>query len=97
MYIVRDIFQLEFGTFKAVLPAIQSARELNLFPKDKVRFLSDFTGESYRLILEMEFPSLKDYEEMMSEGMKNPVWQNWYKEFKIHVRKSYREILKSVD
>jgi len=97
MYIARDIFHIHFGSFKNVLPSFRSAVSQNLFPMEHPRILTDFTGESYRLIIEMQFNTLAEYETMLTQGMKDPAWQGWYEGFKPHVKSSYREILKKID
>ena len=44
-----------------------------------MRLLTDFTGDSYRLVLEAGFNSLLEYETALSGGMSDPEWQQWYK------------------
>ena|SRR5688572_14341708 len=97
MYIVRDTFYLEFGHFRHVKLLLDEAYEKKLFPDiEKDRILSDFTGPSYRMIFESPFETLADYEKMLTTGMSNPAWQEWYNRLKSHVRSSEREILKVV-
>jgi hypothetical protein len=97
MYIVRDTFYLEFGHFRHVKQLLDEAFEKKLFPgSDRDRILSDFTGPSYRVILESPFESLSEYEDMLTGGMSSPAWQEWYNRLKAHVRSSEREILKVV-
>ncbi|HMJ48784.1 MAG TPA: hypothetical protein VK498_15740 [Ferruginibacter sp.] len=97
MYIVRDIFQLKFGHFRDAKMLFDQAKQKNMFPETNAfRILSDFTGESYRLILEMGFDTLGDYEKSMTSGMGEADWKKWYEDFKQHVVSSYREILKEV-
>jgi hypothetical protein len=97
MYIVRDTFHLEFGHYRHVKQLFDEALGKKLFPDgDKSRILTDFTGMSYRVILETPFSSLAEYENMLAEGMSNPAWQEWYNRMKTHVRYSEREILKVV-
>lgn len=95
-FVVRDIFRLKFGHFKAVKELFSEAKEKNLFPEAKsLKAFSDFTGDSYRLIMEAGFDSLLQYETAMS-GMSDPEWQQWYQKFTEHVDSSYREILKQI-
>ena len=97
MFIVRDIFYLEFGHFRHVKQLLDEAYDKKLFPDaDKSRILSDFTGHSYRVIIESPFASLADFEAMLATGMSNPAFQEWYNRMKTHVRNSEREILKVV-
>ena|SRR5688572_1573244 len=97
MYIVRDIFQLKFGHFKDAKDLLNDATERGLMPKtEQVRVLSDFTGDAYRLIFEEGFNTLAEYEESLTSSMKTDEWQRWYSDFKQHVERSHREILKQV-
>jgi hypothetical protein len=96
-YVVRDIFKLKFGHFRPVKELFQEAFDKNMAPDAKFsRILSDFTGDSYRLILESGYDSLMDYESNLSAGMAEPEWQAWYKKFMEHVESSHREILKEI-
>jgi hypothetical protein len=96
-FIVRDIFKLKFGHFRPVKELFQEAFDKNMAPDAKFsRILSDFTGDSYRLILESGYDSLMDYESNLSAGMAEPEWQAWYKKFMEHVESSHREILKEI-
>ncbi|MDQ3142156.1 MAG: hypothetical protein M3Q56_07910 [Bacteroidota bacterium] len=53
MYLIRDIFQLKFGLFKETMQHLKVGVEHKLFPSHSIRVLSDFTGDSYRLIFEI--------------------------------------------
>lgn len=94
MYVIRDIFQLKFGMFKEAMNAIKNASKLGLLPPNQFTVLSDFTGDSYRLIIESGYPSLAEYEQSMVEGMQDPKWQVFYQEFKTLIVSSHREIMK---
>jgi hypothetical protein len=97
MYIIRDIFQLKFGHFRDARTLLDQAIKSGIMPlTESVRLLSDFTGNSYRLIFEEQFKSLADYEKSLTSGMAEDEWQNWYAQFKQHVDSSHREILKLV-
>ena len=97
MYIVRDIFHLKFGHYKDAKVLMDEAKSKNMFPEGQnMRVLTDFTGTSYRLIMEEGFNSLAEYEKSMSSGMNEKEWQQWYERFKPLVESSYREILKQV-
>jgi hypothetical protein len=97
MYVVRDVFHLKFGHYKDAKGLLDQMDSLGLIP-DAVskRVLTDFTGDAYRLILEMEHKSLGEYEQTMQSGMGNKEWKDWYEKFKEHVVSSHREILKLV-
>ena len=97
MYIVRDIFQLKFGHYKDAKALLDEAFKKGIMPEAKnTRVLSDFTGNSYRLIMEEGFDSLADYEKALTDGMADADWKLWYEKFKQHVESSQREILKVV-
>lgn len=97
MYIVRDIFQLRFGAYKEAKALLDEAYSKGMLPDAKSsRVLSDFTGDSYRLVFEEGYDSLADYEKSLAESMKKADWKKWYEKFKQHVSSSHREILKLV-
>lgn len=97
MFIVRDIFQLKFGHYRDVKALMDEAKSKNMFPEAKsFRMLSDFTGDSYRLIMEEGYDTLADYETALTSGMKHADFQVWYTKFKEHMVSSHREILKVV-
>jgi len=94
---VRDIFQLKFGHFRDAKKLLDEAAEKQMLPEaQQMRVLTDFTGESYRLIFEEGFDNLADYEVSLTSSMKAEEWQQWYEKFKPHVEKSYREILRQI-
>ena len=97
MYIIRDIFQLRFGAFKEAKALLEEAYSKGLLPDAKsARVLSDFTGDSYRLIFEEGHDTLAAYEQSLTESMNKANWKKWYENFKQHVVSSHREILKQV-
>ena len=56
----------------------------------------DFTGDAYRLVLEIGFDSLGDYETSLTSELNAAEWKAWYEQFKPLVERSHREILKQV-
>ena len=97
MYIIRDIFHLQFGRFKEARALLDEAYRKGLLPDaQSARVLSDFTGEAYRLIFEEGHDSLADYERSLAESMGKAGWRKWYEKFKPLVGRSEREILKQV-
>ena len=97
MYIIRDIFHLQFGHFRDAKALIDEAVQKGMMPRTKnSRLLSDFTGDSYRLIFESAYDSLADYEKELKSVMAQGDWKKWYEKFKKHVVSSHREILKEV-
>jgi hypothetical protein len=97
MYIVRDIFYLKFGHFRDARALLDDATKRKLLPlAKKARVLSDFTGDAYRLILEEGFETLTEYEKHLQSSMDEQAWKEWYEQFKTHVERSHREILKQI-
>jgi hypothetical protein len=97
MYIIRDIFHLHFGAYKEAKKLLDDAYSKGLLPDAKSsRILSDFTGDSYRLIFEEGYDTLNEYERSLTESMSKADWGKWYEKFRQHVRSSHREILKQV-
>ena len=97
MFIVRDNFQLKFGAYKEAKALLDEAYSKGLLPDAKsARILSDFTGDSYRLIFEEGHDSLAAYEKSLMESMGKKQWKTWYEKFKVHIAGSQREILKQV-
>ncbi len=97
MYIVRDIFQLKFGHFREAKTLFDEAILKELVPKSKnLRILSDFTGDSYRLIAESGYDTLNEYEKSLQKDLNQAAFQTWYTKFKEHTVSSHREILKVI-
>jgi hypothetical protein len=97
MFIVRDIFHLKFGHYRNAKALMDEAKAKNMFPEAKsFRMLSDFTGDSYRLIMEEGYDSLAEYEKALTSGMGHADFQSWYTRFKEYTVSSHREILKVV-
>jgi len=97
MYIIRDIFKLRYGTYKDAKKILEEGLQKGLLPETKSsRVLTDFTGDAYRLIFEVGYESLADYEHMLNSSMQKPEWKAWYSQFKGFVESSHREILKEV-
>lgn len=96
-FLVRDIFRLKFGHFREAKKLLDEARSKQMMPDaQNMRILTDFTGDSYRLIMEEGFEHLADYELSLSSSMHEEEWKKWYEEFKPHVESSHREILKQI-
>jgi hypothetical protein len=97
MYIVRDVFNLKYGHYRPVKALLDEAIKHNLMPAAKSRrILTDFTGGAYRLVMEIGFDTLSDYEKELSGDTAKPEFQEWYKKFVEHVESGYREIMKAI-
>lgn len=98
MFIIREIFHLQFGRFREVKALIDEGLQKHLLLQPSgSRILTDFTGEGYRLILELPFASLADYETELKKELSASYWSEWYEKLKPYIRYSEREILKQVN
>ncbi len=99
MIVVRDTFYLKFGKArdaKALMGEFNSIVE-KYNDKTPRRFLTDFTGEAYRFILEMSFQDLTSYETTLKSYFGQDEWRKWYEKFIPLVNRSEREILSVVE
>ena len=97
MFIVREIFHLQFGRYKEAKTLIDEGIQNRLLLQPPgTRILTDFTGEGYRLIIELPYASLAGYEADLKKELEGSGWTEWYAKFKALMRYSEREILKQV-
>lgn len=97
MYIVREIFHLHFGRYKDAKALIDEAKQKQLLLQPPgFRMLTDFTGEGYRLILELPYATLAEYEADLKKELSGSGWKEWYEQFKQLVKSSEREILREI-
>lgn len=98
MFIIREIFHLHFGQYRKAKNLIDDAmrKKLLLQPKD-MRLLTDFTGEGYRVIIELPYATLNEYEKELARELDGTGWKEWYEQFKPLVRFSEREILRRIN
>lgn len=98
MYIIREIFHLQFGRYKEAKLLLDEAmfKHLLLQPPGS-RILTDFTGKGYRLIIELPYPTLAAYEADLKKELGGAEWGPWYEKFKNLVTTSEREILKQIN
>lgn len=98
MIVVRDTFYLKFGKAKDAKTLLMEFSELlKKYDNSPRRFLTDFTGESYRLILESTFADLSSYENTLKSHFGRDEWRKWYEKFIPLVNRSEREILSLVE
>jgi hypothetical protein len=98
MYIIREIFHLQFGHYRQVKALVDEAMQKHLLLQPPgSRILTDFSGQGYRFIIELPFATLAAYEKALKEELGGPGWTEWYESFKPHIRMSEREILKQVN
>ncbi len=97
MFIVREIFHLQFGRYKEAKALTDEAiRDGILKLSAGARILTDFTGKGYRLILESSCATLADFETDLAKELNAELWKVWYEKFKPLVQSSEREILKEI-
>ena len=98
MIVVRDTFYLKFGKAREAKALLMEFSELlKKYDNNPRRFLTDFTGESYRLILESTFADLTSYEDTLKSHFGRDEWRAWYEKFIPLVNRSEREILSLVE
>jgi hypothetical protein len=98
MIVIRDTFYLKFGKAKDAKALLGEFSEiLKKYDNTPRRFLTDFTGESYRLILEATFVDLASYEDLLKSHFGREEWRKWYEKFIPLVNRSEREILSLVE
>jgi hypothetical protein len=98
MFIIREIFHLQFGRYREAKALIDDGLQKHLLLQPAgSRILTDFTGEGYRLIIELPYASLAEYEADLKKELSGSRWQDWYAQFKTLMRYSEREILKQVN
>lgn len=98
MFIVREIFHLQFGRYKEAKALLNEGLQKHLLLQPAgSRVLTDFTGEGYRLIIELPYATLADYEADLKKELSGSDWQAWYEKFKPLVRYSEREMLRQVN
>ena len=97
MYIIREIFHLQFGRYREAKTLIDEGMQKHLLLQPSgSRILTDFTGEGYRLIIELPYATLADYEADLKKESGGSGWKEWYEKFKALMHYSEREILKQV-
>lgn len=98
MIVVRDTFYLQFGKAKDAKALIGEFSEIiKKYDNTPRRFLTDFTGVAYRLILESTFVDLASYEDTLKSHFGRDEWRHWYEKFIPLVNRSEREILSLVE
>lgn len=98
MFLVRDVFQLKFGMAREAKEIWKEMAGLNQQATyGPSRCYTDFTGPSYRLIIETPFENLGEYEKQLTGAMAQEEWQKAYRRLVSLVESSYREILRVVE
>ena len=97
MFIVREIFHLQFGRYKEAKALVDEGIGKGILKFSAgARILTDFTGKGYRLIFESSYATLAEFEKDLASELNAALWKDWYDRFKPLVQASEREILKQV-
>ncbi|MFI5181185.1 MAG: NIPSNAP family protein [Thermoanaerobaculia bacterium] len=93
MIVIRNVFRIHpdrMKDAKALVPEIQAINKRLGLPAG--RAMTDLTGPSYTLVLEMEQPSLAAWEQALGKVFADPDWQKSYGKFRPMVESGHREI-----
>jgi hypothetical protein len=97
MFIVREIFHLQFGRYKEAKALIDEGISKGILNFSAgSRILTDFTGGGYRLMFESSYATLADFENDLAKELNAELWKGWYEKFKPLVQSSERELLKEI-
>lgn len=98
MIVVRNIFRTKFGQAKPVVALWKEGIALmqQAGSKGTARILTDLTGPSYTVVIEISFASLTEFEQTAGGVMSNPEWHAWYQRLIPHIDSAHREILSIV-
>jgi len=93
MIIVRDVFQLKYGTARPVKALMQESKKFMTPERQKnSRVMFDLVGPAYTMVLENTYANISEWEKDMSSTFNEEEWKTWYPKFTPHVNSSYREI-----
>ena len=93
MILVRNVFQLKFGTMREAVALWQEGMDIarRAGAGRDLRLLTDITGRFYTLVLEETFDSLAQMEQHFT-GMQQDEWRTWYARFTPLVESGTREM-----
>ena len=94
MLVERVVFQLKFGKAKEAIDIWNKIFDLyrQKIPTIKCRMLTDMTGPSYNLILEIYVRSFTEIMPMSALAMSGPEWKELYDQFKPLCESATREL-----
>lgn len=98
MIVAREVFKLHFGKARDAVALVREWRDL-MAKKGyaEVRFLTDYVGEYYTLVMELTTDDLATYERELDKVTKDEEWRRLYGRLIPLVRGGRREIFKVVD
>lgn len=97
MILVRDIFNLRFGTMRDALSMWKEGESImRASGHQPARILTDLTGDYYTLVMESQFNNLSEFENGHTSTTQADAWRDWYKKFSQLVESGRREIFKIV-
>jgi hypothetical protein len=98
MIVVRNVFQLKFGTAKEAKALIKEGVEIvKKVGVNNNRACLDVTGPFYTLAFENTFENLGAFEDAQAKLRKDAAWQKWYASFSELLESGHREIYTVVD
>ena len=70
---------MQFGRYREAKTLIDEGMQKHLLLQPSgSRILTDFTGEGYRLIIELPYATLADYETDLKKELGGTGWKDWY-------------------
>lgn len=98
MVVAREVFQLHFGKAREALAVVREMRALmQRRGFAEARFLVDYVGEYYTLVMEITVDDLAGYERALAETTGDEEWRKLYARLVPLVRRGHREIFRTVD
>ncbi len=100
MILVRNVFQLKFGKAREAIAIWKEGVAISQkvgFGSAPIRLLTDLTGPSYTLVMEVAHENLDAFERTSKKVMGAAEWKNWYQKFLPLVESGYREIFSIVE
>lgn len=96
MIIERNTFYLKFGKAKEAIAIWKQIMDeaKTAMNKPEMRLLTDITGHSYRIVMEMHIKSYTDIGPKNAAWMTHERFQELYEQFKPLCERAERELLK---
>ncbi|MBI3940338.1 MAG: hypothetical protein HY315_05850 [Acidobacteria bacterium] len=95
MIVIRDIFQIKFGSARGAVALWKEGLILNKkcgYDAKSMRVLTDLVGPYYTLVFESTFDSLSDWERGGKMITGSPDWRAWYEKVIAITQSGRREI-----
>ena len=98
MIIVRDVFQLRFGTAREAVAICKEglSKAEQSGQAAPMRLMTDLVGNYYTLVMESSHESLAHFETSMQEMTSREDWRAWYQKLLPLLESGHREIFNLV-